>query len=526
MKNSRDQMEKDIRFLLNLQILADELIEDYPEMQFYRGEDSQVLEGVCFYRKNREMVSWYAYILGGEELREMEVPKKHCSLIVLGEIPESWKKSIHSLLQLSEKTDLLELMNLCQEAFHKHESWAEKMQNIILREGSVEELCQISCSYFNNPLFVHDSQLQVISCPIWREGMIAWEKDEQTGQLITPLEDLNDFRTNREYLHTLTTDGAHVFSAELRGYRDIYVNIRDDNGVYAGRLVICEIDSPLKPGQFASAEYLAGLIRLALSRRGHLDIPYKRALYQMLESMVQGKTFTDSEIESRISQCKWKLADQYVCIRTDGEEQVGNPGSAASVCNYVETRVSGSRAFFIGNQICILINLSINRDYTSEIAGILRDGLFKAGFSNIFDDFTSLEHYYRQASTALEYCRRRNDTKWYYTFSDIAMDYIGDLCCSQFGPEELCACELMILRGYDRENHTELYKTLCTYILNERNTVATAARLYIGRSTLFYRLRKIKEITGLAASDMAGPEKNLYLRLSMFIMEKHLEKGD
>ena len=119
-------MEKDIRFLLNLQILADELIEDYPEMQFYRGEDSQVLEGVCFYRKNREMVSWYAYILGGEELREMEVPKEHCSLLVLGEIPESWKKSTHSLLQLSEKTDLLELMNLCQEAFHKHESWQKK----------------------------------------------------------------------------------------------------------------------------------------------------------------------------------------------------------------------------------------------------------------------------------------------------------------------------------------------------------------------------------------------------------------
>ena len=104
-----------------------------------------------------------------------------------------------------------------------------------------------SCSYFKNPLFVHDSQLQLISCPVWREGMIVWEKDEQTGQLITPLEDLNDFRTDREYLHTLTTEGAHIYSAELRGYRDIYVNIRDDNGTYEGRLVICEIDTPLKP---------------------------------------------------------------------------------------------------------------------------------------------------------------------------------------------------------------------------------------------------------------------------------------
>ena len=116
----------------------------------------------------------------------------------------------------------LDLMNRCQEAFHKHESWAEKLQNIIVQEGSVDELCQISCSYFENPLFVHDSQLQVISCPVWREEMIAWEKDEQTGQLITPLEDLNDFRTNREYLHTLTTEGAHIYSADL-GDTEIYM---------------------------------------------------------------------------------------------------------------------------------------------------------------------------------------------------------------------------------------------------------------------------------------------------------------
>ena len=61
---------------------------------------------------------------------------------------------------------------------------------------------------------------------------------------------------------------------------------------------------------------------------------------------------------------------------------------------------------------------------------------------------------------------------------------------------------------------------LCTYILNERNTVATSSQLYVGRSTLFYRLRKIKEITGLDAADMSEPVKNLYLRLSIFIMER------
>ena len=82
----------------------------------------------------------------------------------------------------------------------------------MIREGGVEELCRAGYDYFQNPLFIHDARLNVISCPIWREGMINWEKDENTGLLITPLEVLNDFKTDKEYLHTLTTRGANLFS--------------------------------------------------------------------------------------------------------------------------------------------------------------------------------------------------------------------------------------------------------------------------------------------------------------------------
>ena len=350
--------------------------------------------------------------------------------------------------------------------------------------------------------------------------MIPWEQDERTGCMIMPLEELNELKTDREYLETLTTRNAQIFSAELRGYRDIYVNIWNTYGGYEGRLVICEIDSDLKKGQFAAAEYLAELIRLTLARRGKMDNTYSRALERMIIAMLQGKEVSDSEIVNRIGQCGWKQEDEYICIRMNAEEQEGNPGSAASVCNYVEARVAGTKAVFMEDHICIIINFSINNHYTSDMACILRDGLFKAGVSNPFHDFTALERYYRQASVAFDYCRKKNDMMWYYTFDDIAVDYISDICCREFQPEDLCAHELIQLKEYDEKNKTELYKTLVTYILNERNTVATSGSLYVGRSTLFYRLRKIQQITGLDTDHMAQPEQNLYLRLSIYILEK------
>lgn len=517
-------MAEDIRFLLNLQMFADGMEDRFPGMRFYRGADERLLESVCFYRKGINPDPHCAYIVQAGDLEREPVPEVHCSLIVSGRIPREWNNGYHTVLELNENTDLFNLMNLCQEIFRMHSSWAGRLQNIFVREGSVDELCRASYDYFRNPLFVHDSRLNIISCPVWREGMINWEEDERTGLLITPLEELNELKTDREYLHTLTTKGADIFSAELRGYRDLYVNIWDSYGGYEGRLVICEIENPLRPGQFSAAEYLAGLIRLTLARRGRMDKTYKRALEVMLMGMIQGKDFPDSEIANRIGQCGWKTHDRYICIRMDAEEQDGNPGSAASVCNYVEASVGGSKAICMDNRICIIINLSLNDHYTSDIASILRDGLFKAGFSNVFHDLTRLRQHYRQACTALTYCRKKNDMMWYYTFDDIAMDYIADLCCSEFAPEDLCAFELNKLKEYDAENKTDLYKTLVTYILCERNTVAASAALYVGRSTLFYRLRKIRELTGLDTSHMASPVQNLYLRLSIYIIEKMTEK--
>ena len=109
---------------------------------------------------------------------------------------------------------------------------------------------------------------------------------------------------------------------------------------------------------------------------------------------------------------------------------------------------------------------------------------------------------------------------WSYTFDDIAMDYIGDLCCREFRPQELCAYELTKLKEYDAANGTELYKTLVLYILNKRNTVATSSELYVGRSTLFYRLRKIKEITGLDAAHMAEPCRTYISDSSVFLQKE------
>ncbi|PZF84226.1 PucR family transcriptional regulator [Jiangella anatolica] len=68
------------------------------------------------------------------------------------------------------------------------------------------------------------------------------------------------------------------------------------------------------------------------------------------------------------------------------------------------------------------------------------------------------------------------------------------------------------LLGYDAENHSELTRTLATYLDRGGNYDETAAALIIHRSTLRYRLQRIRELTG---HDLGDPETRLNLHVAV-----------
>lgn len=60
-----------------------------------------------------------------------------------------------------------------------------------------------------------------------------------------------------------------------------------------------------------------------------------------------------------------------------------------------------------------------------------------------------------------------------------------------------CHPAVLKLLQYDKENHTDYYQTLQTYLFNNQNINGTAELLYIHRNTMKYRLKKINELIGI-----------------------------
>jgi sugar diacid utilization regulator len=63
------------------------------------------------------------------------------------------------------------------------------------------------------------------------------------------------------------------------------------------------------------------------------------------------------------------------------------------------------------------------------------------------------------------------------------------------------------LVAYDEQYETELLQTLGTFLEADGNVAGTAQRLFTHRHTIYYRLERIRELTGLDVSSSDGREK-------------------
>ena len=69
--------------------------------------------------------------------------------------------------------------------------------------------------------------------------------------------------------------------------------------------------------------------------------------------------------------------------------------------------------------------------------------------------------------------------------------------------------EIRRLIEFDKNHSTDYFSTLCCYIFEYGDTTKAAAKLYIHRNSLIYRIKKCEEIMGVDLSDAAAYEKVL-----------------
>ncbi|MDO5409063.1 MAG: helix-turn-helix domain-containing protein [Lachnospiraceae bacterium] len=504
---------------LSLTLIRDWL-EDYDGVliRTNQSEGEKSWYQVMYYDENEETAQEEVLLLGRAQDFLGELKGK--GLISVGK-PADELLHENDILYFPEDTSLPKLYFAIQKIYLRFQKWEDELQKAVRNDSSLEDLLYLAFEVFENSIFVHDENFNLLAMVNEMPGQQRWEYDAVKGRYRLPFEILNDFKVNPDYLESMLTEVPSLFSAETFGYRILYQNFYFQ-GKYRGRICINELGRTLRESDFYLLGYFYGILLEAfqigkMTAYHGQNFPLSRYLVRLIEhESIDGKM-----LDKVMMEYGWTVSDACFCVCLFPEERDIHINSVQYYCTVLSERFQDVCVFTYEKSIVMLVNTTLNglsiSAFRNQIAVPLRESLMKAGISSVSTDLKQFYYMYRQAVCALEMGKKKQGTFWSYCFDDYQMDFIFQNALQSFPAAFLCSRELFYLIEYDKNHTSNLYRTLKIYLENDRNLARTAELLKVHRSTLLYRIGKIKELIKVNLEDF---EIRFRLLLSIRLFEE------
>lgn len=438
-------------------------------------------------------------------------------IICIGKIPGTLIPD-NDIICFPEDTEAEELYKKILSVFAMYEEWDSKMQQVIMQQESLQKIVDASEFIFKNPVFIHNMNFTLLATTEADYGLQIWTVEEGKDPVIR-MEILNEFKVDKEYQKTLTVHGPAFFSDTMFGYRVLYINVWIEEQYY-GRICVCEINRKIEDCDKLLLDYMEKFVRHLFQMGHYILLEKPRYLKNILHKIISSEIVEIQQLCKVLEDSGWNVSDSFfcACLFTDARDIKTN--AIKITCQSLELHFPKACIFNYFDNIIIIVNISQNPEslhtFSSEISVFLREGLFKAGISSVGNDFLKLRNYYLQAVVAYEIGSQKNSSFWQFKFDDYVLDYIFTKATSEFPVDMISSGELLILKQYDKNHQTEFYQTLKIYLENNLNLTKTSNILEIHRTTLLYRLERIKYLVNINFED---PRKRFFLLWSFYLQE-------
>lgn len=455
-----------------------------------------------------------------EKLNAAEV-----SLVLIGDVAPEGLRAPFVLCRF--ETDIANPMATIQDAlfesFGKYEAWRQNMLQVVMDED-IEGILEMSYRIFNATLSIVSASFKTLAAAGFDAEVIEGVGKPLDVELINILKD-DHAGTEIHKLRKTFQSPDHF------GYFDrspICFNIFFMGGYY-GRLVATP-RSDIEFKDFLQSEYdlldelgrnIEIIIKQQYATKGYLhddESLFSSEIYSLFKRLLNRVPVEQFEIEQKL-RTRGMSADEVYHVGHLVMNEVTIPArNDVFYCQYIMQQFSGIFPLCHKDNIVLLISQNIYEtadDFIQAFSIFLRENNFRMGLSNPCHDLKQLYHYYQQAEIAFSYGMQRNEMIWTHKFSDYLLDYFLQPMRSM-PAELLCAEELQILKEYDEKNNSDYLLTLKTYIDNQMNAVQTAKELYVHHATMVFRLKRLKELTGI---DFKDTEKIVHLYLSFRILQ-------
>lgn len=476
------------------------------------------------------------YVIHASDLPGSSADSFPMHLICIEDIPApDWLcKSQFSIIFLPDE-DMLALVKEWILEFDRDERRFSAYTGMILdalsRGQGLRALCDLCCELFQNPVSILDTGLKALAVPtlyVPKTPFLraAWERGYSDETDIRFLKKKHWF--DAENYTKRVAYFPHESFEEYKSWEHVkncYVGYVRVNSVVVGYLLICGENTPLKDYQESWVRSISQVIALELQKTTRIqDLPTD--LHEALLIDLLSLQIADPDvIRRRFEMLGMKLGKdlQLLVVKQSGAVGGAIPESTRmTLRDYFPKSLSA----YWRNKFVILIDRPFEGLMSETKATEFNQFLFinglSVGISNQFHDRSKVSCAYHQAQTAIRFGNNLHGFGRIFNYADYTIFYAIDLCAKSAQLAELCHPAILTLFTSSDPSSQDMYQTLFLYLQYMKDVNRVCEELHIHRSTIFYRLNKLKNEYGL---DLDDGDVVLQLMFSYKILQYYESDG-
>lgn len=463
----------------------------------------------------REFEENHVYVAFTSQLPANPILKGNVLVVCLGGVPPTAFYSHNNVcLILNQPSDLCTVFNKLQKIYNKYDAWDADLHTIIDESGNLQKIIDRSFEIFHNPMIVIGSDYYYIACSsvISECPELARLRPDKHNRV--PIEMIHE---NLENAMTNQQTDSVVFVQNRQEGDSFFMNLFVRK-VYAGTFRLFFILRRQRNGELELAQYLGTLLEQALFRYAMIGSGFNNQMGDLLIPILQGMPI--ETIKMRELGITF-LSGPFLCIKILVDAHVRQIVAMEYLLRELEDCLPECAAFEYESAMVAFVNLEISgfteTQVYEKISAFLKGLHLIAGISNLCSNLSMARYYYRQASIALEFGAREEPEKCCHKFSDYMLYYMLFSCTGEFPLEFFLSDGFQKFLQYDESAHADYIKTLRAYLNNNMNISQTAKELFIHRSTLLERLKKINSFLDM---DLMKADERLMLSIILRILEE------
>ena len=419
-------------------------------------------------------------------------------------------------LVFSENTDRQAVIRRVHETFVHYAKLERELFSALLSNASTRAILNVCAQFFECHLMMFDINFALIEYSdaflpgdddlIWRETLAARKSVLQ----MLPRENVEMLpNIPGKYPRSTFLDLGEVFPRHINIAFDC-----DDSRI--ATLIFYESGRRMSQRMQWIADSVAEIISPIIVDRYHSFLGSRNYLRQNIVTALRHSTTESAFLHANLARYGWRVDDNYQVLLID------LPPESNNVSHYMYNYENIFADFFdsclalhydsfililLHNEACNILDTCLP---TLKKQLELDDGTCCIG--TVFSDFSQLKLQYRLASLPLRLPASDSRVRYY---RDVMGLHLVNELSARFPLRATCHYAAVKLSEYDTKNGTNFLLTLETYLMHNKSILAAAAKLFIHRSTMTYRLKCIDKIVPLALDD---PDERLHILLSCAVL--------